>query len=141
MDDVREWQQRPLDDVYPVVLLDALVLKIREGGTVQRRACYLALGVTLEGERDVLGMWFQETEGAKFWMQCAGRARAARHLRHPALLCRWAEGLPGSDRGDLPEHGRADLRGAPDQAQPQVRAQARARAGRSRPEADLHRDR
>ena len=69
MDDVREWQQRPLDDVYPVLFLDALVLKIREGGTVQRRACYLALGVTVEGDRDVLGMWFQEAEGAKFWMQ------------------------------------------------------------------------
>jgi putative transposase len=69
MDDVREWQQRPLDDVYPVIFLDALVLKIREGGSVQRKACYLALGVTLEGDRDVLGMWFQEAEGAKFWMQ------------------------------------------------------------------------
>jgi hypothetical protein len=69
MDDVREWQQRPLDDVYPVIFLDALVLKIREGGTVQRRACYLALGVSVEGERDVLGMWFQETGGAKYWMQ------------------------------------------------------------------------
>ncbi len=69
MDDAREWQQRPLDDVYPVLFLDALVLKIREGGTVQRRACYLALGVSVDGDRDVLGMWFQETEGAKFWMQ------------------------------------------------------------------------
>jgi len=69
MDDVREWQQRPLDDVYPVLFLDALVLKIREGGSVQRKACYLALGVTVEGERDVLGMWFQDSEGAKFWMQ------------------------------------------------------------------------
>jgi putative transposase len=69
IDDVREWQQRPLDDVYPVLFLDALVLKIREGGSVQRRACYLALGVTVAGERDVLGIWFQETEGAKFWMQ------------------------------------------------------------------------
>jgi putative transposase len=69
MDDVRAWQQRPLEDVYPVVFLDCMVLKIREGGTVQRRACYLALGVTVEGERDVLGMWFQENEGAKFWMQ------------------------------------------------------------------------
>src|SRR5579864_4954694 len=68
MEDVRAWQQRPLEDVYPVVFLDCMVLKIREGGTVQRRACYLALGVTVEGERDVLGMWFQETEGAKFWM-------------------------------------------------------------------------
>jgi putative transposase len=69
MDDVRAWAQRPLDDVYPVIFLDALVLKIREGGSVQRRACYLALGLTVDGERDVLGMWFQETEGAKFWMQ------------------------------------------------------------------------
>jgi putative transposase len=69
MDDVREWAKRPLEDVYPVVFLDALVLKIREGGSVQRRACYLALGVTVDGDRDVLGMWFQETEGAKFWMQ------------------------------------------------------------------------
>jgi putative transposase len=69
IEDVRAWQQRPLDDVYPVVFLDCLVLKIREGGTVQRRACYLALGVTVDGDRDVLGLWFQETEGAKFWMQ------------------------------------------------------------------------
>lgn len=69
VEDVRAWRQRPLDDVYPVVFLDCLILKIREGGTVQRRACYLALGVTVDGDRDVLGMWFQETEGAKFWMQ------------------------------------------------------------------------
>ena len=65
----REWAKRPLEDIYPIVFLDCMVLKIREGGSVQRRALYLALGVTLEGDRDVLGMWFQETEGAKFWMQ------------------------------------------------------------------------
>jgi putative transposase len=58
-----------LEDVYPVIFLDAPVLKIREGGTVQRRACYLALGSPVEGGREVLGMWFQESEGAKFWMQ------------------------------------------------------------------------
>src|SRR5579872_587112 len=69
MDDARAWQQRALEDVYPVLFLDALVLKVRDGGSVQRKACYLALGVNMEGERDVLGMWFQETEGAKFWMQ------------------------------------------------------------------------
>jgi putative transposase len=69
MDDVRAWQQRPLEDVYPVIFLDCLVLKVREGGSVQRRACYLALGVTVDGDRDVLGMWFQQTEGAKFWLQ------------------------------------------------------------------------
>src|ERR1700739_2941309 len=69
MDDARAWQTRPLDDVYPVVFLDALVLKVRDGGSVQRKACYLALAITIDGERDVLGMWFQESEGAKFWMQ------------------------------------------------------------------------
>jgi len=92
MDDVREWQQRPLDDVYPVVFLDALVLKIREGGTVQRRACYLALGVTVEGERDVLGMWFQEAEGAKFWMQVLSELKQ-RGLQDILICC--VDGLKG----------------------------------------------
>jgi putative transposase len=69
MDDVREWQARPLEDVYPVVFLDALVVKVRDGGSVQRKACYLALAIGMDGHREVLGMWFQETEGAKFWMQ------------------------------------------------------------------------
>jgi putative transposase len=92
MDDVREWQQRPLDDVYPVVFLDALVLKIREGGSVQRRACYLALGVTVKGERDVLGMWFQETEGAKFWMQVLSELKQ-RGVSDILLCC--VDGLKG----------------------------------------------
>ena len=69
MDDARAWQTRPLEDVYPVVFLDALVLKIRDGGSVQRKACYLAMAITMDGEREVLGMWFQANEGAKFWMQ------------------------------------------------------------------------
>jgi len=58
-----------MEDIYPIVFLDCMVIKVRDGGTVQRRALYLALGVTLEGDREVLGIWFQETEGAKFWMQ------------------------------------------------------------------------
>jgi putative transposase len=69
MEDARAWQTRPLDDVYPVVFLDALVLKIRDGGSVQRKACYLAMAINIDGEREVLGMWFQANEGAKFWMQ------------------------------------------------------------------------
>jgi putative transposase len=92
MDDARAWQQRPLDDVYPVVFLDALVLKIREGGTVQRRACYLALGVAMDGARDVLGMWFQETEGAKFWMQVLSELRQ-RGVQDILICC--VDGLKG----------------------------------------------
>jgi putative transposase len=92
MDDARAWQQRPLDDVYPVVFLDALVLKIREGGSVQRRACYLAMGVGLDGDRDVLGMWFQETEGAKFWMQVLSELKH-RGVRDILIAC--VDGLTG----------------------------------------------
>jgi putative transposase len=92
MDDSRAWQQRPLDDVYPVVFLDALVLKIREGGSVQRRACYLALGVGVDGSRDVLGMWFQESEGAKFWMQVLSELRH-RGVRDILIAC--VDGLKG----------------------------------------------
>src|SRR4051795_7982309 len=92
MDDVREWAKRPLEDIYPVVFLDCMVLKIREGGTVQRRALYLALGVTLEGDRDVLGMWFQETEGAKFWMQVLNDLKT-RGVRDILICC--VDGLSG----------------------------------------------
>jgi putative transposase len=92
MDDVRAWAQRPLEDVYPIVFLDCMVLKIREGGSVQRRACYLALGVTLDGDRDVLGMWFQETEGAKFWMQVLSQLK--QRGVHDILVC-CVDGLKG----------------------------------------------
>ena len=92
MDDVRAWVQRPLEDVYPVIFLDALVLKIREGGSVQRRACYLALGVTVDGDRDVLGMWLQETEGAKFWMQVLTELKQ-RGVRDVLICC--VDGLKG----------------------------------------------
>ena len=66
---MREWQQRPLDDVYPVRLPGRARAQDPRGRDGAAQACYLALGVTVDGDRDVLGMCFQETEGAKFWMQ------------------------------------------------------------------------
>jgi putative transposase len=69
LEDAKAWQTRPLEAVYPIVYLDALVIKIRDGQAVRNFACYLAIGVSCEGERDVLGIWFQRTEGAKFWLQ------------------------------------------------------------------------
>ena len=66
--DAKAWQNRPLERVYPIVYLDALVVKIRDGHAVRNHACYVAIGVNLDGERDVLGLWFQQTEGAKFWL-------------------------------------------------------------------------
>lgn len=68
LDDVKEWQNRPLDAVYPVVYLDALHMKIRTDGRVTNRAIYLALGINLEGHKELLGLWIGESEGAKFWL-------------------------------------------------------------------------
>jgi putative transposase len=92
IEDARDWQQRPLDDLYPVLFLDALVLKIRDGGSVQRKACYLAMAITMDGQREALGMWFQQSEGAKFWMQVLNELKQ-RGVRDILICC--VDGLKG----------------------------------------------
>ncbi len=68
MEDVKAWQSRPLDAVYPIVYLDAIHLKMRTEGQVQNQAVYLALGINLDGHKELLGLWIGESEGAKFWL-------------------------------------------------------------------------
>jgi putative transposase len=68
LEDVKAWQNRPLDALYPILYLDAIHLKIRIDGHVKSQAVYLALGITIEGKKELLGLWVGETEGAKFWM-------------------------------------------------------------------------
>ncbi len=68
LEDVAAWRSRPLDRVFPIVYFDAMFVKVREDRSVKNRACYLALGVSCDGDREVLGIWWQETEGAKFWL-------------------------------------------------------------------------
>lgn len=67
--EIAAWQARPLERVYPVVFFDALRVKIRDEGTVRNKAVYLALGVLRDGTREILGLWIEQTEGAKFWMK------------------------------------------------------------------------
>jgi putative transposase len=67
--EIAAWQARPLERVYPVIFFDALRVKIRDEGTVRNKAVYLALGVLRDGTREVLGLWIEQTEGAKFWMK------------------------------------------------------------------------
>ena len=69
MTEVTAWQNRPLEPMYPVIFFDALRVKIREDAIVRNKAVYLALGVLPDGTRDVLGIWIEQTEGAKFWMK------------------------------------------------------------------------
>lgn len=68
LEKVTEWQSRPLDEVYPIVYLDCIVVKIRQDKQVINKAIYLALGVNLEGHKELLGLWISENEGAKFWL-------------------------------------------------------------------------
>ena len=75
LEEVREWQNRPLDGVYPVVFFDALRVKIRDEGLVRNKAVYLALAITCEGEKEVLGLWIEQTEGAKFWLKVMNELR------------------------------------------------------------------
>ena len=69
LDEVTQWQQRPLESIYPVVIFDALRVKIRDEGVVRNKAVYLALGITRDGTKEVLGFWIQQTEGAAFWLR------------------------------------------------------------------------
>jgi putative transposase len=70
-EEVRQWQTRPLDPLFPILLLDALYIKLRQNGQVKSRAVYLVLGISLSGQKEVLGLWIgpQENEGAKFWLK------------------------------------------------------------------------
>jgi putative transposase len=68
IDEVQAWQARPLEPIWPIVYLDALVIKVRDGGVVSNKSAYLALGINADGKKEVLGLWLAANEGAKFWL-------------------------------------------------------------------------
>jgi putative transposase len=76
LEEVRAWQTRPLDPLYPVVFFDALRVKIRDEGLVRNKAVYLALAITAEGDKEVLGLWIEQSEGAKFWLKVMNELKA-----------------------------------------------------------------
>jgi putative transposase len=92
VDEMRVWQARPLEPVYLVVYLDALVLKIRDKGVVRNKSVYIAVGLGPDGRKDVLGLWIQNTEGAKFWLAILTELRQ-RGVEDVLVLC--ADGLTG----------------------------------------------
>lgn len=91
-DEVLAWQRRPLDPLYPVIYLDAIVVKVRDGAHVRNKSAHIAIGVDLEGVKHVLGIWVQTTEGAKFWASvCADLAN--RGINDVLIVC--CDGLTG----------------------------------------------
>lgn len=92
LETVAEWQSRPLDAVYPIVYLDCIVLKIRQNKRVINKAMYVALGVNMEGQKELLGLWLAETEGAKFWLSVLTELKN-RGLQDILIAC--VDGLKG----------------------------------------------
>ena len=91
---MREWQNRPLDPVYPVVFFDALRVKIRDEGLVRNKAVYLALAITSEGDKEVLGLWIEQTEGGQVLAQGDERVPGPRPARYPDRGGGRATGFP-----------------------------------------------
>ena len=91
-EEVRLWQNRPLDEVYPIVYLDAVRIKVKHNGQIIRKAVYLAIAVTMDGVKEVLGMWAAETEGAKFWLSILTELKN-RGVRDILIAC--VDGLKG----------------------------------------------
>jgi putative transposase len=92
LDEVKSWQTRPLEEIYPVIYLDALVVKVRDGHSVKNRAAHIAVGVDLDGVKHVLGIWVQAAEGAKFWAGVCAELRN-RGVRDVLIVC--CDGLTG----------------------------------------------
>jgi putative transposase len=91
-DEVRAWQARPVDEVYPIVFIDGLRIKVRDGGAVTNKVAHLVVGVDIDGFKHVLGIWMQTSEGAKFWLGVFTELRN-RGLRDPLIAC--CDGLTG----------------------------------------------
>ena len=92
LEEVRDWQSRPLEEIYPIIYLDALVVKVRDGHHVRNRSAHIAVGVDLDGVKHVLGIWVQATEGAKFWAGVCAELRN-RGIRDVLIVC--CDGLTG----------------------------------------------
>ncbi len=103
MEQVVEWQNRPLDAVYPIVYLDCIVLKVRQDNRVINKSVFLALGINIKGQKELLGMWLAENEGAKFWLSVLTELKN-RGLNDILIACvDGLKGFPGAINTVYPE--------------------------------------
>lgn len=102
-DEVAQWQNRPLESVYPIVYIDAIWLKIRDGGVVVNKACHVAVGVDVEGRKQVLGLWLGASEGAKFWANVLTEIRNRGAADILILCCDGLTGLPAAVNSIYPQ--------------------------------------
>jgi putative transposase len=96
LEEVAEWQQRPLDTVYPVIFLDAIICKVRHEGSVRNKAAHLAVGVDADGRKEVLGIWVETAEGASFWLRVMNELKARGVEDVLIVVCDGLTGLPAA---------------------------------------------
>jgi putative transposase len=96
LEEVKEWQARPLDRVYPVIFLDAIVCRVRHEGTVRNKAAHLAVGVNTDGKKEVLGIWVETAEGAKFWLRVMNEIKSRGVEDVLVVVCDGLTGLPAA---------------------------------------------
>ena len=103
LEQVRDWQARPLDRVYPVIFLDAIICKVRTEGVVRNKAAHLAVGVDVDGRKEVLGIWVEATEGAKFWLRVMNEIRSRGVEDVLVVVCDGLTGLPAAIEAVWPD--------------------------------------
>jgi putative transposase len=103
LEEVRDWQARPLDRVYPVIFLDAIVCKVRTDGVVRNKAAHLAVGVDVDGRKEVLGIWVEAVEGAKFWLRVMNELRSRGVEDVLIVVCDGLTGLPAAIEAVWPD--------------------------------------
>ncbi len=103
IDEVHAWQNRPLDEVYPIFYLDCIVVKVRHDNQIVNKSVYLALGINCDGHKELLGLWIAETEGAKFWLSVLTELQN-RGLKDIFIACvDGLKGFPGAIQAAYPE--------------------------------------
>ena len=138
MAEVTAWQSRPLEPMYPVVFFDALRAKIREDAVVRNKAIYLALGVLPDGTRDILKLWIENTEGAKFWMKVFNNLKTRGVADILIAVTDGLKGMPEAPGHRLPGHHAANLHRASDPQQPGLRQLEGPQGAGGGDQADLH---
>ena len=141
LEEVAEWQNRPLDACYPLVFFDAIRVKIRDEGFVRNKAVYLALGIQPDGTREILGLWIEQTEGAKFWLRVMNELKARGIADILIAVTDGLKGFPDAITAVFPQtlsaNGGPDLHRAPDPALPRVRLVERPQGRGACPAGDL----
>jgi hypothetical protein len=118
LDEIREWQSRPLGPVYPIVFFDALRVKIRDEGLVRNKAVYAALAFNANGEKEVLGLWIEQTGGAKFWLKVVNELKTRGVNDISDCRGRRAQRFSGGDHDGIPADPGSNVHRASDQEQP-----------------------